>query len=68
MVPEVLPGIRYRQQGRILPQCGGKMFGMGVGVMGDCAKVGCTGRYDNISFKMKTTCLTRLAYAESKPV
>ena len=54
MVPGVLPGVRCRQQGRIR-QCGGKFFQMGVGVMGDWAKVSCTGRYGNISFKMKTT-------------
>ena len=49
MVPRVLPGIRYRQQGRILPNEGENFFGMGVGVMGDWATVSCTGSiYANI--------------------
>ena len=32
------------------------MFCMSVGVIGAWATVRCTGRYDNISFKIRTTC------------
>ena len=38
----------------------GKMLYMSVGAFGAWAKVRCTGRYDNISFKMKTTFSSKL--------
>ena len=59
----MLPDVRYRQQGIILSSEGEKFFEMGVGVMGDWVKVRCTGRYDNISFSIKTTYTLLLIYS-----
>ena len=52
-----LPGVRYRQQAVNYPKFRVKMFGMSVGVVGVWAMsdVQVSGRYDNISFNMKTT-------------
>ena len=54
-----LSDARYRQQA-FIPSDGGKMFYMSVWVIGPWANVRCTGRYDNISFRIKTTSFVHL--------